>query len=91
MEIGHILVFFESPDGVTWTPVDREQIPDWLRDPAIVERLMAGEKVRNTEENKERYFLVKEVDRPRPDGQHKMMAAQQRFATGKNGSGLILP
>ena len=43
-----VLVFFESSDKLNWTPMDRAKIPEWLRDEAIWDRLIAGEAVRNT-------------------------------------------
>ena len=83
-DIEHILVFFESPNGAdNWKPVEREQIPDWLRDPDIVDRMMAGEKVRNTEERVERYFRVVEPVRPRP-------ARDLSQESGKSRGGIIL-
>ena len=91
MEIDHILVFFESPDGRNlWRAVERENIPDWLRDPAIVNRMLIGEQVRNTDEKTERHFKIVEVDRPRPAGQHKAMMAQERLARGESPGGILL-
>lgn len=92
MDIDHILVFFESPDGRNlWRAVEREKIPDWLREPAIVDRLLKGEQVRNTEEKTERHFKIVEIDRPRQAGQHKLMMAQNRLANGESAGGIILP
>ena len=42
-----VLVFFESNDKLNWTPMDRDTIPEWLRNEAIWDRLVAGDAVRN--------------------------------------------
>lgn len=91
MEVDHILVLFESPDGRNlWKPVPREDIPDWLRTPAIFDRLIAGEQVRNSAEKTERHFRVIEVDRPRPAGQHKARLMSERIAQGLSPGGIAL-
>ena len=73
--VDHILVFFESPNGRDlWRALERENIPDWLRDHDIIKRMMDGETVRNADELVERHYRIIEVDRPRPEGQHKLMA-----------------
>lgn len=91
MEIEHILVVFESPDGENlWKPVDRELIPDWLRTPEIFDRMLAGEKVINTEEREHRYFTVMEVDRPRPAGTRAARAVHAALAEGRSPGGIAL-
>lgn len=92
MDIEHILVFFESPDGRNlWEPVNRENIPDWLRNEAVIERLIAGEVAQRAEDSPARFFKVVEVDRPRPEGQHKARAAAMRAANGESPGGIVLP
>ncbi|MDA8260571.1 MAG: hypothetical protein M0Z99_33890 [Betaproteobacteria bacterium] len=91
MELEHILVFFESQDGVRdWKPVDREQIPDWVRTPEIIDRLIAGEKVRNTAERVHRYFRAVEIDRPRPAGQLAARKAAMAEALALSAGGIQL-
>lgn len=91
MEIEHVLVVFKSPDGKNlWKPVEREQIPDWLRDPAIFDRLIKGEQVRNTTEKTERYFKVIEIDRPRPAGQIAARKVHTALARGESPGGIQL-
>lgn len=66
MDVEHILVFFASPNGIdNWKPVERDLIPEWLRDPDIVDRLMAGEQVVNTAEKAPMYYRTVEPVRPR--------------------------
>jgi len=92
MDIEHLLVFFESPDGRNlWKPVDREQIPDWLRNQVVIDRMIAGELARRAEDNPPRFFKVVEVDRPRPAGQFKARAAAERAARGESPGGIIIP
>lgn len=92
MELEHILVFFGSLDGETdWRPVDRELLPDWIRDPDIIDRMLAGEKAINTADRHPVYYRVVEIDRPRPAGQleaRKQHAAMQSRMTA---AGLIMP
>ncbi len=62
-----VLCFFESRDKETWTPLERDRIPEWLCDHKIWDRLIAGEAVRNTLEDAERrgvhYYTATAVDR----------------------------
>jgi len=62
-----VLIFFESRDKETWTPLERDSLPEWLRDHAIWDRLIAGEAVRNTFEDAERkgmhWYAATTVDR----------------------------
>ena len=62
-----VLVFLESRDQQTWHPIERDEIPEWLRDHAIWERLMAGEIVRNILQDAElkemRWYAATSVDR----------------------------
>ena len=44
-----VLVFFVSNDKLSWTPIAREDIPEWLKDEALIDRLVAGDCVRNIE------------------------------------------
>lgn len=62
-----VLVFFESRDRQTWTPIERDEIPEWLRDEKIWERLIAGDAVRNIHEDAEKkgmhWYSATTVDR----------------------------
>lgn len=61
-----VIVFFVSNDKQHWTPLEREFIPEWLRDETIIDRMIAGECVRNIEsENRAgmRWFTATAVDR----------------------------
>lgn len=91
MELEHVVVVFESPDGRNlWKPVEREHIPDWLRSPSIFDRLIAGEQVRNMDEKTERYFKVVEIDRPRPAGQIAARKVHAALARGESPGGIQL-
>jgi hypothetical protein len=38
------LIILRSPDGESdWTPVMPDQVPEWLKDPVVVGRLVNGE------------------------------------------------
>ena len=92
MDIEHILVFFASPDGKNdWKPVNRDLLPDWLKKPEIVDRMIAGEQVWNTADKVLLYYKVVEIDRPRPAGQHKARIAAMAAAHGVSPGGIILP
>mgnify|MGYP001589209054 CR=1 FL=1 len=47
MTTDYVLVFHASSDQVHWEPLKRDDIPMWLRDEAIIDRLIVGEAVRN--------------------------------------------
>ena len=84
MDTAHFLVFFRSVNGGDgWEPVEREHIPDWLRDPGIVDRLMAGEQVVNTADKAPMYYRIVEPVRPRP-------ARDLSQESGKSRGGIIL-
>jgi hypothetical protein len=91
MEVEHIFVVFWSHRGRDpWYPIERENIPDWLRDEAIINRMLAGEQVRNTDEKDERYYKIVEIDRPRPAGTRDARMAAQRAAEGKSAGGILV-
>ncbi len=91
MELEHVLVVFESADGINdWKPVDREQIPDWMRSPEVFDRLLAGEQVQNTAERVTRFFRAVEIDRPRPAGQLAARKAAMAAAHGVSEGGIQL-
>lgn len=91
MELEHVLVVFESPDGINnWKPVDREQIPDWMRSPDVFDRLLAGDKVQNTADKTTRFFRAVEIDRPRPAGQLAARKAAMAAAHGVSEGGIQL-
>jgi hypothetical protein len=56
-----VMVFLRSKDKEKWEPIERENIPDWLHDESIIDRMVAGEAVRNTvedAENKSMYWYA---------------------------------
>lgn len=58
-----MLVFFESPNGRgDWKPVKRDDIPEWLRDERLIDRMVAGEMVYN-ESKRSNWYRVTVVDR----------------------------
>jgi len=92
MDLEHVFVVFESPDGKDhWKPVPRENIPDWLRDKTIVDRMLAGEQVRNTADKEIRYYKTVEIERPRPVGFRDAQRSARLAAEGKSEGGIILP
>lgn len=87
----HVVVFFSSPDGVNlWKPEERENIPDWLRDQDVIERLIAGDKAMNPAEKDPQYWRVVEVERPRPIGYRDRMRQANAAANGKSAGGIQL-
>lgn len=62
-----VLVFFWSRDKQDWHPIAREDLPEWLRDERIWDRLIAGEAVRSTyadaERKEMRWYAATTVDR----------------------------
>lgn len=89
--IERILVFFVSPDGGDWKPVDRDDLPEWIRSQAVIDRMLAGELARRKQDKPKRFFKAVMVDRPRPAGQHKFRVAYARAARGESPGGIILP
>lgn len=64
----NVLVFFKSPDGKGgWLPVDRDELPDWIKDPAIIDRLMAGEQATNPPAGPEFYRVTVVAREPVPE------------------------
>lgn len=91
MDLERILVFFESPNGRDlWKAVERENIPDWLRDQSIVDRMIAGEQVVNTADKVPTFWRVVEIDRPRPAGQLAARKAAVAAAMGMSAGGIAL-
>ncbi len=92
MDTERVIVFFESPDGRNlWKAVAREDLPDWIRDQAVIDRLLAGEQARNANEKTERYFKAVAVDPPRPAGQHEARRQAMQGASGMTPGGIALP
>lgn len=89
MDTEHILVFFRYEQG-KWTPVERENIPDWLRDQDVVEKLIAGEKAINTADKDPMYWCAIQVERPRPIGYRDQMRRAKAGADGKTAGGIQL-
>jgi hypothetical protein len=44
-----VILFFKASDKQSWVPVPREEIPEWLRNETVIDRLVAGECIRNVE------------------------------------------
>jgi len=62
----YVLVFFVSSDKINWTPLERDDIPTWLKDETLIERMMAGECVRNIEQEERqgmKWYSCSSVDR----------------------------
>lgn len=63
MDHNNVLVFWESPNGRDgWKPVERDAIPEWLRDEGLIDRMIAGEMLRNVS-REERWWRVTVVDK----------------------------
>lgn len=91
VETEHILVFFESATGVDgWNPIERENIPDWLRDSDVIERLIAGEKAINPADKTPKYYCAIQVERPRPIGYRDEKRRMAALANGKTEAGIQL-
>ena len=59
------LVVYRSDDFENWEPVKTEEIPDWVKAPEVVYRMVDGEACQNTdEESGETWFVVKRVIYP---------------------------
>lgn len=92
MDIERVIVFFTSPDGRNdWKPVDRDDLPGWIRNQAVIDRMLAGELARRKADKPRRFFKAVMVDRPRPAGQHKARVAYAKAARGESPAGIILP
>ncbi|CAB4145053.1 hypothetical protein UFOVP891_38 [uncultured Caudovirales phage] len=87
-DIAHVFVMFECSPGQAWQAMERENIPDWLRDEAVIDRMLEGEIAKRPDEAK--CYKAVEIDRPRPDGQHKLMA-RARMNGGKSTGGIVIP
>ena len=64
-----VLVFFTSRNKLDWAPVEREALPDWIRDREIIDRLIKGETVRNVtaeEGTGMRFYTAMVIDRNKP-------------------------
>lgn len=93
MDVEHIFVVFESPNGKDlWKAVAREDIPDWMRDPAVIDKMLAGEQAAkpNLHDGVDRWYKVVEVDRPRPAGQRQARQVAAQAALGLSPGGIAL-
>ena len=64
-----VLVFFKSSNKLDWTPVDRDEIPEWLRDEALIDKMIKGECVRNIEAEERKgmmWWTAMAIDRKQP-------------------------
>jgi hypothetical protein len=72
VEYDRVFVVFENcGDGKGFQPIGRENIPDWLRDEDVIDRMLGGEIAQLP--NDKRIYMAVEVDRPRPVGQRKQV------------------
>jgi len=92
MDIDHVFVVFASPNGRDlWKAIERENIPDWLKEQAIIDRLLKGEQVVNIEEKAPMYYKTVEIDTPRQAGQHKAQYHEHSASMGMSPGGILLP
>lgn len=71
MATEHVLVFFSSPNGIDqWSPVERENLPQWLCDPEIWDQMLQGQQVVNTEDPAPLYYKILQPLRPRQVHEH---------------------
>ena len=47
------MVFLRSGDKIDWQPIPRDEIPEWLKDEALIDRMIGGEAIRNTQQDAE--------------------------------------
>lgn len=85
----YVFVAFRSTDaGKSWCPVERDNLPDWLRDAHTIERMLTGVCARNpAEEAKggpEVWWKLTQLDRPRLAGRHAAMRRSRK-------TGIVLP
>lgn len=88
MDIDHVFVVFCARPGGVFTPVAREQIPDWLRDQDVIDRMLTGEVAMQPDDPQRRIYKIIEVDRPRPVGQREVCYQINRG--GKSAGGIVL-
>ena len=64
-----VVVFFSSKDGAKgpWTPMDRDLLPEWLKDESIIERMLAGEATTNTDDSPTWYSAIAIKRMPEPE------------------------
>lgn len=54
-----VLVIYQSKDCVTFDPIKPAEVPDWVKDPDILGRMVDGEAVSNDQEN---WYIARGVD-----------------------------
>lgn len=91
-----VLVFFRSQNKLDWSPVERDDIPEWMRDEALIEKLLQGNCVRNIEaENRTGmvWYTAMAIDRKEPLKGSMILpeSALMRGMKPAKGSGILLP
>ena len=51
MDVDHVFVMFCSEGGGPFLPVAREDIPDWLRDDDVIQKMLEGNVAKKADEN----------------------------------------
>lgn len=72
MEVEYALVFWSLKQGGRWEPVERDSIPDALKDDKVIKRMAGGEMVflaGDVGKDGDRWYKVTQFDCPRPAGQ----------------------
>ena len=87
MDVDHVFVMFCSEGGGPFLPVARENIPDWLRDDDVIQKMLEGNVAKRADENKT--YRAIEIDRPRPVGQREKMFNIDRLGN-KSPGGILL-
>ena len=47
MKQAMLVVFSSSDEGKTWEPVHPQEVPEWLKAPEVMGRLVAGDMAKN--------------------------------------------
>lgn len=73
------LIIFSSPNGRDhWEPILPEEVPEWLKAPDVMARLVAGEECMHARESENRWFYAEHV--PSEKDVERMVAADQKQA-----------
>lgn len=73
------LIIFSSPNGRDhWDPVLPEDVPEWLKEPDVVARLVAGEECMKAGESENRWFYAEQA--PTEEDIRRMVSADQKQA-----------
>lgn len=78
MDHDNVIIFWQSPDGKEgWKPVQRDDIPEWLREQEFIDRMIGGEAICNPAIDTT-WWKVTVVDR-KPVVSELVSAPQKRF------------